>query len=49
MTAPFSPPTPSITDSDFVRFRDFFYRKTGIMFADNKRYFVDKRLQERML
>jgi chemotaxis protein methyltransferase CheR len=49
MTAPFPPPAPVITDSDFVRFRDFFYRKTGIMFADNKRYFVDKRLQERML
>ncbi|SDN06619.1 chemotaxis protein methyltransferase CheR [Methylobacterium phyllostachyos] len=40
---------PVVSDSDFVRFRDFFYRKTGIMFADNKRYFVDKRLQERML
>ena len=49
MTAPFPPPAPVITDSDFVRFRDFFYRKTGIMFADNKRYFVDKRLHERML
>jgi chemotaxis protein methyltransferase CheR len=49
MTAPFIPPAPVVTDSDFVRFRDFFYRKTGIMFADTKRYFVDKRLQERML
>ncbi|MCJ2089998.1 chemotaxis protein [Methylobacterium sp. E-005] len=49
MTAPSNPSTPVVTDSDFVRFRDFFYRKTGIMFADNKRYFVDKRLQERML
>ncbi|MCJ2066192.1 chemotaxis protein [Methylobacterium sp. J-088] len=44
----FNPPTPVVADSDFVRFRDYFYRKTGIMFADNKRYFVDKRLQERM-
>ncbi|SFU75380.1 chemotaxis protein methyltransferase CheR [Methylobacterium sp. 174MFSha1.1] len=40
---------PQVSESDFTRFRDFFYRKTGIMFADNKRYFVDKRLQERML
>ncbi|WP_407527914.1 CheR family methyltransferase [Methylobacterium oryzisoli] len=40
---------PTVTESDFARFRDFFYRKTGIMFADNKRYFVDKRLQERMV
>lgn len=39
---------PSISAQDFVRFRDIFYRKTGIMFADNKRYFVDKRLQQRM-
>ncbi|GJE27663.1 CheR family methyltransferase [Methylobacterium organophilum] len=40
---------PDVSESDFTRFRDFFYRKTGIMFGDNKRYFVDKRLQERML
>ncbi|BBF91954.1 CheR family methyltransferase [Blastochloris tepida] len=39
---------PVISEEDFARFREFFYRKTGIMFADNKRYFVDKRLRERM-
>ena len=38
----------AISDGDFARFRDFFYRKTGIHFADNKRYFVDKRILERM-
>jgi chemotaxis protein methyltransferase CheR len=37
-----------IRDSDFARFRDFFYRKTGICFEQNKRYFVDKRLLKRM-
>ncbi len=37
-----------IKDGDFTRFRDFFYRKTGIHFDDSKRYFVDKRLIERM-
>ena len=37
-----------ITDADFERFREFFYRKTGIYFADSKRYFVDKRLIERI-
>ncbi len=37
-----------ITDSEFQRFRDYFYRKTGIQFEDSKRYFVDKRLLERM-
>jgi len=37
-----------ISDADFDRFRDFFYRKTGIHFEDGKRYFVDKRLVERI-
>jgi len=37
-----------ITDADFLKFRDFFYRKTGIHFDDSKRYFVDKRLVERI-
>jgi chemotaxis protein methyltransferase CheR len=40
---------PTVSDDDFLKFREFFYRKTGIMFADNKRYFVDKRIQERMI
>ena len=35
----------TITDADFERFRDFFYKKTGIQFTPAKRYFVDKRLQ----
>lgn len=39
---------PVITDSDFLKFREFFYRKTGIHFEDNKRYFVDKRLIDRI-
>lgn len=37
-----------ITDGEFERFRDFFYRKTGIHFADTKRYFVDKRIIDRI-
>ncbi|MTW21419.1 CheR family methyltransferase [Allochromatium palmeri] len=37
-----------ISDEDFQKFREFFYRKTGILFEDSKRYFVDKRLLERM-
>jgi chemotaxis protein methyltransferase CheR len=44
-----SPATPAISDEEFLKFRDFFYRKTGIYFEDNKRYFVDKRLVERIL
>ncbi len=38
----------SITYEDFVKFREFFYRKTGIYFEDSKRYFVDKRILERI-
>ncbi len=38
----------AITDAEFQRFREYFYRKTGIQFEDSKRYFVDKRLLERM-
>jgi len=37
-----------ITDADFLKFRDFFYRKTGIHFDEGKRYFVDKRLVDRI-
>jgi len=37
-----------VSDADFQKFREFFYRKTGIHFDDNKRYFVDKRLVDRM-
>jgi chemotaxis protein methyltransferase CheR len=44
-----SAPRPIVSDDDFLKFREFFYRKTGIMFADNKRYFVDKRIQDRMI
>ena len=38
-----------ITTEDFEKFREFFYRKTGIQFEANKRYFVDKRLVERIV
>jgi chemotaxis protein methyltransferase CheR len=41
-------PRGAISDGDFLKFRDFFYRKTGIHFDDGKRYFVDKRLMERI-
>lgn len=41
-------PRIKIEDSDYDRFCDFFYRKTGIMFQPSKRYFVDKRLIERI-
>jgi chemotaxis protein methyltransferase CheR len=38
----------TISKDDFSRFQEFFYRKTGIQFEESKRYFVDKRLIERI-
>jgi len=38
----------TISTEDFLKFREYFYRKTGIMFDESKRYFVDKRLIERI-
>ncbi len=35
---------PELTTADFDRFREYFYRRTGIQFLPNKRYFVDKRI-----
>ncbi|HIJ94373.1 MAG TPA: protein-glutamate O-methyltransferase CheR [Desulfuromonadales bacterium] len=37
-----------ITAEDFEKFREYFYRKTGICFEPTKRYFVDKRLIDRI-
>jgi chemotaxis protein methyltransferase CheR len=37
-----------ISDDDFLKFQEYFYRKTGIQFEHSKRYFVDKRLVERI-
>jgi len=37
-----------ISEDDFLKFQEFFYRKTGIQFENSKRYFVDKRLVERI-
>jgi len=39
----------AITDADYRKFCEYFYRRTGILFGDNKRYFVDKRLIERIV
>ncbi|RWX81843.1 protein-glutamate O-methyltransferase CheR [Neorhizobium lilium] len=38
----------AISAEDFIKFSEFFYRKTGISFEESKRYFVDKRLMERI-
>ena len=41
-------PGPDITTEDLLKFKEFFYRRTGISFESSKRYFVDKRLIERI-
>jgi chemotaxis protein methyltransferase CheR len=46
-----TPPLVAATDisaNDFQKFSEFFYRKTGISFEPSKRYFVDKRIVERI-
>ncbi len=39
---------PAITPQEFAKFCEFFYRKTGIIFAESKRYFVERRVLDRM-
>ena len=33
-----------VTDEEVRRLCDFLYRRTGILLADSKRYFIDRRL-----
>jgi chemotaxis protein methyltransferase CheR len=37
-----------VTEDDVRRLCDFVYRQTGMMFAQDKRYYIDRRLAERM-
>jgi len=37
-----------LSEQDFETFREFFYKHTGMLFEESKRYYVDKRLLERM-
>lgn len=38
----------TLSTEEFSQFCDFFYKKTGIRFGAQKRYFVDKRILDRM-
>jgi chemotaxis protein methyltransferase CheR len=38
----------AISPDDYQKFCEFFYRKTGMRFEDSKRYFVDKRVVQRI-
>src|SRR5690606_8770352 len=39
---------PPITAEEFARLCDFLYRRTGMTFTENQRYYVDRRVAERM-
>jgi chemotaxis protein methyltransferase CheR len=39
---------PAIEDEEFQHFQEYFYSRTGIVFGNAKRYFVDRRLIDRM-
>ncbi len=39
---------PCLSAQEFAKLCEFFYRKTGILFNENKRYFVERRIFERM-
>jgi chemotaxis protein methyltransferase CheR len=34
-----------LTEAEFEKFREYFYKRTGIQFSAAKRYFVDKRIE----
>lgn len=38
-----------ITHEEFAKFCEFFYRKTGILFDEKKKYFVERRIAERIV
>jgi len=40
--------SPVTTDEEFAKFCEFFYRKTGIQFKDGKKYFVERRITDRI-
>src|ERR1700752_4869089 len=41
-------PAVHVTQEDVQRFCEFLYRRTGMMFSDEKRYYIDRRLAERI-
>jgi chemotaxis protein methyltransferase CheR len=42
------PPAVHVTQEEVRRLCEFLYRRTGMSFADNKRYYIDRRLAERI-
>jgi chemotaxis protein methyltransferase CheR len=40
---------PQITEEEFSRLAEFLYRRTGMVFTETKRYYVERRIRERMI
>jgi chemotaxis protein methyltransferase CheR len=40
---------PALTEEEFRRLCDFLYRRTGMVFTEAKRYYVERRVVERMI
>jgi chemotaxis protein methyltransferase CheR len=40
---------PALTEEEFRRLCDFLYRRTGMLFTETKRYYVERRVVERMV
>ena len=40
---------PQITEDEFRKLADFLYRRTGMVFTETKRYYVERRISERIL
>jgi chemotaxis protein methyltransferase CheR len=45
---PQGPLAVQVTQEEVRRFCEFLYRRTGMLFSDNKRYYIDRRLAERI-
>jgi chemotaxis protein methyltransferase CheR len=41
-------PSASISEEEFARLCEFFYRRTGMVFTEAKRYYVERRIFDRM-
>jgi len=38
----------SVSEEEFSRLCDFLYRRTGMVFTEAKRYYVERRINDRM-
>lgn len=38
----------ALSPADLARFSDFLYRRTGMLFGENKRYYIDRRIADRI-